>query len=428
LITWIVLYTPSHQLYSQKLTNMKKSNGKLILYGAGGIILLLFFLVINPFGYNDLGYREVVETPTGQKHVIFNNGVYFKFPGSKVTTYPNVITISHRGTKNGSTVEGGLIPIRFNDATEASAQTVVRFRLPDKKSDMLILHSEYVNKEYLALKGLAPYTIECLKNSAQLMDSEQHYSGGRAQLSQFFQDQLEDGLYLLDVQEKVTRDTFTNEVKRVYESNIRIGKSGDKVRKESDLKKFGINIASATIENVDYESQVDEKLKKKIEASTRESVSKQNLVTAQQEAMTAEAEGRRRLVEIEYEEMQRQTQAVVQAETQVKLAEKDKDKQLIAMEAAKLEAQKIKALAEAEAYAKQKIMAADGALEKKLKTYEEVQKMWATAFQNYQGSLVPTIQTTSAGKGGSNAGLDFMEIMGAKAAMDLNLDMKTKKE
>ena len=406
---------------------MNKINGKLVLYGIGAIIILLSMLLINPFGYNDLGYREVVETPTGKKQVVFTNGVYFKFPGSKVTTYPNVITISHRGTKNGSTVEGGQIPIRFNDATEASAQTVVRFRLPSFEKNMLILHSEYVNKEYLALKGLAPYTIECLKNSAQLMDSEQHYSGGRAQLSQFFQDQLEDGLYLLDVQEIVTRDSFTKEIKRVYESNIRVDKDGQKVRKGSDLKIFGINIASATIENVDYESQVDEKLKKKIEASTRESVSKQNLVTAQQEAMTAEAEGRKRLVEIKYEEMQRQTQAVVHAETQVKLAEKDMDKQKIALEAAKLEAQKIKALADAEAYSKQKIMAADGALEKKLATYKDVQNMWANAFMNYKGDLVPKFQTmpTNA-KSGGNAGLDFMQIMGAKAAMDLNLDMAVK--
>ena len=389
---------------------MKKTNGKLILYGIAAFVILILGVMINPFGYNDLGYREVVETPTGQKNVIFSNGVYFKFPGSKVTTYPNVITISHRGTKNGSTVEGGLIPIRFNDATEASAQTVVRFRLPDVEKDMLTLHSEYVNKEYLALKGLAPYTIECLKNSAQLMDSEQHYSGGRAQLSQFFQDQLEDGLYILDVSEEVSRDSITNEVKRIYVSNIRVNTDGIRVRKESDLKRFGISIASATIENVDYESQVDEKLKKKIEASTRESVSKQNLVTAQQEAMTAEAEGRKKLVEIEYEEKQRQTQAVVQAETQVKLAKKDMEKQKIAMEAAKLEAQKIKALADAEAYSKQKIMAADGALEKKLATYKDVQNMWANAFMNYKGDLVPKFQTAPANGKGGNAGLDFMPV------------------
>ena len=98
------------------------------------------------------------------------------------------------------------------------------------------------------------------------------------------------------------------------------------------------------------------------------------------------------------------------------------------MEAAKLEAQKIKALADAEAYAKQKIMAADGALEKKLQTYEEVQRMWATAFQNYQGALVPTFQNSgSAANGKGNAGIDFMQIMGAKAAMDLNMDLQVKK-
>ena len=143
--------------------------------------------------------------------------------------------------------------------------------------------------------------------------------------------------------------------------------------------------------------------------------------------MTAEAEGRRRLVEIEYDEKQRQTQAVVQAETQIKLAEKDLDKQRIAAEAAKLEAAKIKSLADAEAYAKQKIMTADGALDKKLQTYEEVQRMWATAFQNYEGALVPTFQTGGSTNGKANAGIDFMEIMGAKAAMDLNLDMQVKK-
>ena len=405
---------------------MFRLSKKQMTWGVSGFLIFLTLTILNPFGYNQLGYRQVVETPTGGKHVVFENGIFWKVPGAKITTYPNVITISHRGEDTGSTVDGNLILIRFNDATEANAQTVVRFRMPEHDSAMLVLHQEYVNKDYLALKGLQPYTIECLKNSAQLMDSEQHYSGGRAQLSQYFQDQLEEGLFILDTQESFYRDSLTGETKRFYESKIRVNEQGEKVRKESDLKKFGISIASATIENVDYESQVDEKLKKKIEASTREAVSKQNLVTAQQEAMTAEAEGRRRLVEIEYEEKQIQTQQLVQAETQVRLAEKDKEKQLIALDGARLEAQKIKALADAEAYSKQKIMAADGALEKKLATYKEVQSLWATAFQNYKGDLVPKFQTGTSGTKG-NAGLDFMQIMGAKAAMDLNLDMKVSK-
>lgn len=164
---------------------------------------------------------------------------------------------------------------------------------------------------------------------------------------------------------------------------------------------------------------------KKIEASTRESVSKQNLVTAQQEAMTAEAEGRKRLVEIEYEEKQKQTQALVNAETEVKLAVQDKEKQKIALEAARLEAQKIKALADAEAYSKTRMMQADGALDKKLQTYQSVQETWAAAFKDFKGDLVPQFQT-GAGTNSSNAGLDFMQIMSAKAARDLSLQLDVK--
>ncbi|MEM7102617.1 MAG: SPFH domain-containing protein [Bacteroidota bacterium] len=404
----------------------EKSRSKYLGMGALTIFIFILLLILNPFGNNNQGYRQVVETPTGKRYVIFSNGVYMKFPGSKTTTYPNVITIANRGSKTGSTLDGGLISIRFNDATRADAQSVVRFRLPESEVDMLKLHSEYINKDYIAIKGLLPYTIECLKNSAQLMDSEIHYSGGRAKLSQDFQNQLENGLYILDTYEDISIDSITGEVKRAYQTKMRLDENGEIIRKPSDLKQFGITIASATVENVDYEEKVDEKLSKKIEASTRESVSKQNLVTAQQEAMTAEAEGRKRLVEIEYKEKQIQTQKLVQAETEVRLAAKDKEKQKIALEAAKLEAAKIKSLADAEAYSKQKIMQADGALTKKLETYTEVQKMWANAFANYNGNLVPQISTgTSTGKG--NAGIDFMEIMGIKAAKDLSLDVAVKK-
>jgi len=106
---------------------------------------------------------------------------------------------------------------------------------------------------------------------------------------------------------------------------------------------------------------------------------------------------------------------------------KDKEKQEIALMAARLEAQKIKALAEAEAYSKEKVMKADGALEKKLATYKDVQEMWAQAFMNYKGDLVPQFVTGGGNTQAKNGGLDFMEIMSAKAAKDLSLELKTNK-
>jgi len=72
------------------------------------------------------------------------------------------------------------------------------------------------------------------------------------------------------------------------------------------------------------------------------------------------------------------------------------------------------------------IMQADGALDQKLQTYKEVSKYWADAFSNYGGSLVPTFVSGGSGNNGGNAGLNFMEVMSAKAQMDLALSLKNK--
>lgn len=394
--------------------------------------LLIFVAVIstmfifNPFGYNYLGYRQVVESPLGAKTVVYGNGYYWKVPGSTVTTYPNLVTIAYTKERTEATVNQPMVGIRFMDATMAKAEVFVKYALPNEENLMLECHEDFRNVNHLAATGLAPYTRECLKYSTQLMESEQHYSGGMSKLSNDFRDQLDNGQYVVDNFESTTRDSFSGELLKVYENRIRMDGDNKAVRNSNDLRDMGIVVRTHNIINVVYEKQVEDKLAQKISASTRESVSKQNLITAQQEELTAAAEGRKRLVEIEYEKKQAQTAELVEADTRVKLAEKDREMQEIALLGARLEAQKIKALADAEAYAKQKIMQADGALEKKLATYENVQGMWATAFGSYQGNLVPTFQTGADG-GGSNGGLDFMQIMGAKAALDLNLQMKVKK-
>ncbi len=389
-------------------------------------VVLIAVLVLNPLGYNYLGYRQVVESPLGTKRVVYGNGYYWKFPGSKVTTYPNLVTIAYTNQSTEATVNQPMVEIRFMDATTARAEVFVKYALPNNPKLMLECHEDFRNVDHLAATGLAPYTRECLKYSTQLMESEQHYSGGMSKLSNDFRDQLDNGQYVVDNYESTLRDSVTGELKKTYENKIRLDEQSKPVRNSNDLLDMGIVVRTHNIINVDYEDQVDSKLSKKIEASTRESVSKQNLITAQQEELTAAAEGRKRLVEIEYEKKQEQTTQLVKAETQVKLAEKDREKQKVALEAARLEAQKIKALADAEAYAKQKIMNADGALEKKLETYEKVQQMWAGAFSKYQGDLVPKIQTGATAGNKPNAGLDFMEMMGAKAAMDLSLNMQVK--
>lgn len=227
------------------------------------------------------------------------------------------------------------------------------------------------------------------------------------------------------MQETNIFDSTENVRKRVYAVQIQTNpKDGGKMRKFSSIKEYSVLVGDAQITDVDYEKKVDEMLAKKITAATDASVSKQRLMTAQQKQLTAEAEGKQKLVEIEYTQKQEQTIAVVKAQTQVELAKQDLLKQEIARQAAEKEAAKIKVLADAEAYAKQRIMAADGALEKKLEAYTTVQGFWADAFSKYTGNIVPLYST--GGSGNVNGATQFMELMGMKAAKDLSLDLKSK--
>ena len=116
---------------------------------------------------------------------------------------------------------------------------------------------------------------------------------------------------------------------------------------------------------------------------------------------------------------------VVNAQTKVMLAIEDKKQQQIAMESALLEATKIKTLADAEAYQKQKVMTADGALDKKLAVYKEVQQYWADAFSKYTGPITPTYVVGSNG-GNYNAMQQFMDLNNVRTMKELNLNLGNK--
>jgi len=405
-------------------------NRRTIFIGVASIVALILFMMVNPFSWNDAGNRTVVERTTGQQIVQFAPGIFYAGFFSKQKEWPNQISVTYQEAAanldiedNG--IEVGQIMIRFSDATTANVKGITQFILPSDEKEMILIHNTHRTPQSLVGKRLAPYTKECLQSSAQLMSSEKHYGGGRAQMAQDFLDQLKEGVYLLKTEEHVLFDSLDREKKRVYQTEIQYDKKTTAPkRKLSSIKEYGITVADAAITDVDYEDKVDQKLIKIIDAVTKSSISKQELMTAQQQTLTAKAKGEQALVEIEYQQKQDQTKQVVEAETKVKVAEQDKLQQKIAYEGSILEAKKIKELADAQAYARSRIMQADGALEMKLKAQVEVQKVWADAFSKYTGAIVPQIQT--GGTGTTNGALNFMDIMTAKTAKDFALDLKNK--
>lgn len=405
---------------------------KTIIRAALGVIAIITFLIVNPFSWNDGGQRTVVQTMGGDQFVRFTPGIFFAGFFSKETQWPNQISVTYMQKEadlqlrdNG--VEVGYINVMFSDGTTADVKGITQFILPSDEHAMISLHNTHRTPESLVVKRLLTVTKECLQSSAQLMSSDKHYGGGRTQMSQDFIDQLKEGIYLANIEEKVFYDSIDQERKRTYLAEIRRDKTTNlPLRKNNSLKEFEISVADASIIDTDYSDKVDQKLEKIIDAATKSAVSRQELMTAQQQTLTEKAKGEQELVKIEYEQKQDQTKQVVAAQTKVAVAEQDKLQQKIAYEGAILEAKKIKELADARAYEKKRLMDADGALEQKLAAWKfSEEKKW-DAFGKFTGQLVPNVQTGGAVGPNSNA-LNYMELLGVKAAKDLSLDLKTNK-
>lgn len=404
---------------------------KTIILGVSAFVILLVTLWLNPFSWNDAGNRTVVERTNGEQIVQFSPGIYYAGFFSKQKEWPNQISVTYQSEKanmeledNG--IEVGQIMIRFSDATTANVKGIVQFILPADEKEMVLIHNTHRTPISLVAKRLAPYSKECLQSSAQLMSSEKHYGGGRAQMAQDFLDQLKEGVYLLKTEETLIYDSVEQEKKRVYQTEIQYDNKIPK-RKLSSIKEYGITVADAAITDVDYEDKVDQKLVKIIDAVTKSSISKQELMTAQQQKLTAKAKGEQALVEIEYQQKQEQTKQVVAAETKVAVAEQDRLQQKVAYETALLEVKRRSAIADVTAYEKKSIMVADGALTQRLAAYVEAQKAWAAAFGAYTGNIVPMYQTGGGVSGtSSNGAINFMDLMTAKTAKDFSLDLKIK--
>ncbi|MEM1357355.1 MAG: hypothetical protein AAGF89_04110, partial [Bacteroidota bacterium] len=191
----------------------------------------------------------------------------------------------------------------------------VKWKLPNNEERMLAIHKDYREQSRLAA-SLADYSKECANYSFQLMDSERHYSGGKSELAEAFKYQLRHGQFIIDQREAMRIDSASGENIRSYENHRRTNPDGSFILAKSDVQQYDIEPNFVAITLVDYESVVNEKLKAKVEQSTREAIAKQELVTAQQEALTAEMRGRQKVAEVRATEQAAKIEAEIRAQAE----------------------------------------------------------------------------------------------------------------
>lgn len=420
---------------------------------------LLLASLNSVFFYAEPGMSYLVQYPWGLQKGVLTPGFHSRIFG-EVIPFKKFLTIAFLDTKTNKEPFSGAAPpqeIRFHDSVTANVKMTARFELPSNEEQFLPMAVAYRSQQNLVYSTLIPTMQEAMRNSGRMYAAQEYISGKGGDFENAVLDQIRNGIFLLDIKEEKAyqgRESITDpndrtiqqdQTMRVYVRK-RIGADGAALRKdagENPLKKFGITLIQANVQDVDPDPGFKKKLLEQREAAAQVAIERQNArkeeerkkrIIAQGEAEKAEKRIELEKAQIERviaaetkakEALQEQVRRVTQAETMKKESMVEKERKEIELQTARLEAERIETLAEAEANKRRKLMEADNALEKRLDAFVDISRAYANALKDKQ--LVPGVVISNNGNNQSNA-TDLISLLTAKAAADLGVKVTEQAE
>lgn len=383
-------------------------------------VVVMALGISDPISVNDAGNRQVVQTLGGDLYVKFTPGIYWSGPYSKVTTWANNFTIQISQEKNRSEdadlwVLSDKKDGTFSEGDNAELEHTVKWDLPNIEKQMIDLHVTYNNMGNLMSTTLLSFQKKTASFSTQRLSSEAHYSGGKSQLDAYFQDQLRNGLVILETETK-TRTLDDGSTAKYIQVSPKLDADGVIIRTESDIQTFGILSTYTSMDNVHYTPEIDNKLKEKIRYAAEEANSKQELITAQQKEQTAIVQGKTLIATVTADQEALEQEAVIQAR-KVKLVAAENLETAKYNAAAELEVKKAQAAGD-----RLKVLAGLSPLEEAEKLNERVIGV-AKAMAGPNGITFPVINVGGGKTGGGSNALQTVEL---KMYYDLIQDMTKK--
>jgi regulator of protease activity HflC (stomatin/prohibitin superfamily) len=392
---------------------------KQLIYGIVAAIFAITLLLSIPKLWEDIDAGEVViiQDPfDGDLHIYKEPGWQWQGFG-RATHYrkSNQFWFSapkEEGEHNLS------IPVKWNDGGHATISGSVRYDLPIDDANLIKIHSTFGSQEALETQLIKTNIEKAVYMTGPLMTSKESYAEKRNDLIFYIEDQASRGVYKTKQTEVKELDALTNEEKSVTKVEIVEKTPGQPIRQEeSPIKSYGVRLYNISINGISYDDRVEKQIQTQQQAIMNVQTAIANAKKAEQDAITIAKQGEAEAAKAKWEQEVIKAKMVTQAEAQRKVAE-------LEVQTADLNKQRDIKEGEGIAAKKRLIMQADGALEQKIAAYQNVQKYWADAFAKYTGNVVPQVQ--SGGGSNTNGAFNFMELMGAKAAKDLSLDMKSK--
>lgn len=390
---------------------------------------------------NDAGMISIRQLPYfGTMYTQSTEGTFVQAFGN-VWKYKHAGTYTFGGHNTDDSISTDPIEVQYADAGKAKLSGNARFDLPLEHGAILVIHRKFRSFESISKNLVRPAIKESLIVTASLMTSEESYSGRRAEFAQLARDQVKYGIYLtdskdIDIMEEGPVDPDTKKVtmvktrKRVV--NIRRDpKTGEPMRRENPLEDYQIEISQFYLDEVpDYEEGIDIQIADQRNARMKTITAKANAEKAVQDTKTAIERGKLDVATAEYAALKIKKEKEVNAEREKQVAithgEKERDVAALKKAAAAEYKQEQILRGQGEAERKRLVMAADGALDKKLTAMVQIAEVNAEALakRNVPGTIFGAPQASASAQGQDQETVDFLRMLNIRAAQDLGLSLK----
>ncbi len=340
------------------LKGLKKSHSY-ILFGLGVFLILLKSL----FFFADRGFNYLLVSPTGKMSAVMEQGI--KWRGfakiDKWQKYIDVKVVAGKNEKDTEELEGIMapIPIRFIDQVTAKGYVSLRFQLPRDKDSFINLAVKYRTMGNLVNNTIIPTIREQLTNTGYMFAAQNYISGEAQSFRQTFEEQLKGGTYAVNKIE--VKDTIFNAIEmtnqertiKEIQTSYRVEKileHGIPKRIPHELSENNIIVSQVIVDKIDLEATFKQRLEAQRDESAKRQLEQQKIETAKAEQQRVIAQGERDKAEERVNQEKEQVKALIAIETKLKQEETNKKLAAIALETERLNAQKKKVTADADAY------------------------------------------------------------------------------
>jgi regulator of protease activity HflC (stomatin/prohibitin superfamily) len=311
------------------------------------------------------------------------------------------------------------IKVRFNDGGHGDVYGSISWEMPADCPSIIKAYQKYGNEYGVEHDLVDTVVTKAVTMSGPLMSSKESYSEKKNDLIRYMEDQIANGVYQTQTQEKEITDPLSGEKRTANIVTIQ-ERNGIMLRQEvSPLQDFKIKTYNLSIKNIIYDDKVEQQIQQQQQMVMQVQTSIAQARQAEQAAITAAKNGEAEAAKAKWEQEVIKAKAVTEAQQELEVAQLNAK----AAEQYKI-AETLKG--EGEGARRKAVMSADGALSQKIDAWIKVNQFYADAIKG--GNWVPQIQLGGGGSiGGTNAS-ELISLLTAKTARDISLDLGLPKQ